>query len=773
MYQIPSSYENELSKFRAFYSSDEKLKSLDFKIFRIVHGVYEQRNKGRFMVRIRCAAGVISKNQFDLITEIVNRYSNCYIHITSRQELQLHNILLNDVPDILDKLLIVGLSTKGSGGNTVRNIIASEEAGISKADIFDVIPYNIALTNYLTSLNTSFELPRKLKIAFSSSSADSGLARFNDLGFIAKIRDGQKGFSVYLGGSAAVNPFIGIRLYDFISDTEIFRVAHAVVNFFHAEGNRKNRNKARLRYLFFKYGEEEIRNRFQGYYSQLSGISIPEIDNPFTLSNVNTDESKISASPFIEKQVQDGFYSIKVPVFQGNLNSEEAKGISKIIDAYKLQHIHFTLEQNIRIRNIPHDKVDFVFSDLEDLGFNFYQNMISSKIVACTGADTCQLGLCLSKGSLQAIHQKISKDTFYKDVRIKISGCPNSCGQHMLADLGFSGKISKKDRLYPSYKVYAGGMPNEKAPHFAEQIGTIAAKDIHSFTHTVLKSFSESNFDSFHEFSKTQSIKDILQLYSDIPLFEENEDYYFDWGDNELFTSTKRKKAECSVGLLDMIEDNLDKIEKYNTALQAQQSTESHILLSQNIMHAICDLLCHFKKHTVESIEEREAFVRNEFLKANTPFNQYIELFDLFFSDNFQKLKNSRLDISNLVKQTFSYYANLNQNLEYSLPSISAMDLHDLLKKESTVRIIDIREDWEKERADIGGERITAKDILESNNYAGLKKDEFLIFYCRTGVRTADLLEILINRQGFTKVKHLEGGIHAWSDTIDSSIEKY
>lgn len=777
MYSIPSVYKQELAEFRNYLSSDGSASSLNFKIFRIVHGVYEQRSTGTYMLRIRCAAGVISTKQFRAIASLIQNHINSYLHITSRQELQIHNILLQDVPDILDALYKVGLSTKGSGGNTVRNIIASEESGISSSDVFDVIPYNIALTNYLTVLDKSFELPRKLKISFSSSSDDSGLARFNDLGFIAKIQNGQKGFSVYLGGSAAVNSFIGICLFDFIPDYEIYRVSHAVVNFFYAEGNRKNRNKARLRYLFFELGTDEVIKRFHCYYKSISDITIPELpEMPVPAIIGSSDISRTIANeitPFITRQVQDGLVSLKVPVFQGNMNSKQADDIMKILDTYTLDYIYFTLDQNIRLRNIPIEMISAVYDALKESDFNFDGNLTSSTLVACTGADTCQLGLCLSKGSLNAINQEISSEKYAKNIRIKISGCPNSCGQHMVADLGFSGKISRNEKLYPAYKVYAGGLLNENNPRFAEYIGAIAAKDIHRFTRDVMTSYNNSEYENFYEYCQKNNLKKIIESYAEIPGFDENADYYFDWGDNNLFTSTKRKKAECSVGLLDLIEDNLSKISECNKALQAQQSSESHILLSQDIMHGICELFTHLKKQNFTKESDRRLFIEDEFLIEGSVFNQYNALFQLYFSDDFQKLKNHRLELDRLVKQTLSYYSSLNRNLEYALPHISAVELSRILNSDASFRLIDIREEWEKELADIGGERIPEMDIRESKDNAGLSQDEEIIFYCRRGIRTANLLEELINNRGFTNIKHLEGGIHSWSDTVDSSIKKY
>ena len=232
-------------------------------------GIYEQRKDGTYMVRIRCAGGFIYPLQLKKVAEIAHRHKSDLLHITTRQEIQIQNVDLRETLLILQNLKEIGLSPKGGGGNTVRNIMASVDSGIAFDEVFDVTPYVFNLTTKLISEPDSLTLPRKFKIAFSNSDKDSGYAAFNDLGFIAQIKDGKRGFRVYLGGSLGAKPMVGYKLFDFAPEEDLFYITDAAKKLFSRYGNRKNKHKARLRYVFYKLGKEEVFRLFFEIYNEI------------------------------------------------------------------------------------------------------------------------------------------------------------------------------------------------------------------------------------------------------------------------------------------------------------------------------------------------------------------------------------------------------------------------------------------------------------------------------------------------------------------------
>ena len=256
-YTIPDSLKTEIdeleSKIQQFQNG--RLEAAALKVHRVPFGVYEQRKDNTYMVRIRCAGGAMTPAQLRLVAELSQRHGADTLHITTRQELQIHDVELDKVVPIMRQLLPAGLSTRGGGGNTVRNITASVDSGVAADEVFDVSPYAFALTSRLVSEPDSWLLPRKYKIAFSNSSRDTARAAFNDLGFIARTRNGVKGFEVYVAGGMGTKPQAGHRLHEFVADSEVYLIAEAVKRIFNQHGNRKNRHAARLRFLWNRLGE--------------------------------------------------------------------------------------------------------------------------------------------------------------------------------------------------------------------------------------------------------------------------------------------------------------------------------------------------------------------------------------------------------------------------------------------------------------------------------------------------------------------------------------
>ncbi|MCD8165252.1 MAG: nitrite/sulfite reductase, partial [Bacteroides sp.] len=330
-----------------------KVEEARFKAIRVPMGIYEQRTNGTYMVRVRCSGGYIAPMQLKAVAEVALRDEIPYLHVTTRQEIQLHYADLGKVKEIFTSLQRVELGTKGGGGNTIRNIMADEQAGIDSREVFDIYPYYSDLTTFLIAQNDSFTLPRKLKIAFSISEELPGYAVVNDLGFIPRIVDGERGFRVYLGGSVASRPTLGWLIHNFVPEKDFLRVAIAVKRFFSENGNRKNRHKARIRHIFYKLGAEETIRLYQTYFE--AAKSEPELDYvPGTYRVTNTTPAGVPVAAGDEKafrlwklryataQKQAGYYAVILPLQHGNLTPDVLLKIAGFAEGFGNDVIRFT-----------------------------------------------------------------------------------------------------------------------------------------------------------------------------------------------------------------------------------------------------------------------------------------------------------------------------------------------------------------------------------------------------------------------------------------------
>lgn len=558
-YKLPNTLSQDIGKFGALATGyqNNTVSTTEFKAFRVPMGVYEQRKNEVYMARVRATGGFITPKQLISVIDIAKRNGSNLLHITTRAEIQILNLALPDVQNVLQELQAVGLATKGGGGNTVRNILVSEFSGISENEVFDTTPYAMALTDVVVPEADSYLMPRKMKIAFSSDENFIDYAGINDVGLVAQIKDGKRGFKVYIGGGAGSKPTVGWLYKEFMPVDDLYALIKGMKDFFNANGNRKDKYKARIRFIFYKLGQEETFRLIDQYFEKAkqTGIKLDVKEDAY-LSNVKNARTTV------------------LPFTWGNiwLNDDEQVERLKDILEFAAKHgehtIRFTPKQNIRFRNIP----EAAFADFEKL-LNAYSPAYSkptvlNNIVSCTGADTCRLGICLSKGLADAIYKALEQSGFdldlLSDARINITGCPNLCGQPLWADLGFVGKVLHTDHVYPAYQIYIGANYTI-APQLAQSIGSIAAYDtpkfvvdlVHKFTEVAETAESlglEINFGKWlRSNAGRKAAISFIEKYSHVPLFSEDKNYYFDWGSDDVFNVTKRGKPECSAGLFDMI----------------------------------------------------------------------------------------------------------------------------------------------------------------------------------------------------------------------------
>jgi sulfite reductase (ferredoxin) len=582
-YQIPATLPAELDELASLIERHRngQLDAASLKARRVPFGCYEQRKDGTYMVRIRTTGGALTPLQLAAIARLSSRYGAASIHITTRQEFQIHDVALENVVAVMRALLDAGLATRGGGGNTVRNIIVSPDAGVTIDEPFDPSPYAFALTTRLIAEPDSWVLPRKYKIAFSNSAVDTAYAQFNDLGFIADTRDGVQGFQVYVAGGLGSNPEVAHRLHDFVPAGDSYLVAEAIKRLFDKHGNRKNKNAARLRFLWKQLGEERFRELYEAELQSLrlthpdpltpAALPVSRAAPPFAPVENESTEFRAWYARYCYPQPQNGLYSVLVPVLLGNLNNEDLLALAEFLGGFGDDVVRATFGQNLRLRNMPEAYLGNVYALLRRISELTTAPALLANSIACTGADTCKLGVCLPKGALQAVTRKLLASDLdldqIADFKLNLSGCPNTCGQHITADLGFYGIVGRKNQqMYPAYGVVAGARIGNAQPRLALNIERVSSRNLPEFVADVLKLWIEKKprFSSFAEYIDREGTEDIHSLaarYHDIPEFENDKNYYYDWGASEAFSLVGKGVGECSAGLFDLIEVDLKQAE--------------------------------------------------------------------------------------------------------------------------------------------------------------------------------------------------------------------
>lgn len=570
-YDIPSALNDEIDQL-TFYVERYLAGQIDaeaLRVQRVPFGCYEQRKNGTYMLRIRCPGGAITPRQLRMIAALSKTYGRDSIHITTRQEFQIHDLKLEDVIPAVRRLLTVGLATRGGGGNTVRNIVVSSEAGISADEVFDPSPFAFAMTSRLMSEPDSWTLPRKFKIAFSNSDKDSSAAQFNDLGFVAAVQNGQPGFRVYVAGGMGAKPEVGHLLHEFISLDDVHLVAEAVKRLFAKHGNRKDKNAARLRFLLRKNGEDRFR---QLYDEELRLLRLKPIaplklwqpatpSLPIRLEPVEDHSSRFRVwkQRYVTSQPQPGLCSILIPLFLGDFKCDNALTLATFLEPLGDYVLRATSGQNLRLRNVPEKYLANVYELVRGISELASAPPLLANTIACAGAGTCRLGICLSKGAAQAIENRLTASSLeldqIPDFKIHISGCPNTCGQHMIADLGFYGKVGRRgDQILPAYGVVVGAIVGDRSKaRFAQHLGHISARALPDFVEDVLRIWiqNKSRFRSFAEYvdsEGTHDIRSICQRHRTISDQDVDASHFVDWGATKPFSLDGRGAGECSAG---------------------------------------------------------------------------------------------------------------------------------------------------------------------------------------------------------------------------------
>jgi sulfite reductase (ferredoxin) len=537
------------------------------------------------MVRIRIGAGVVSSSQLRRVAELSRQYGNGLVHVTTRQDLQIHGVRIESTPDVLESLLEVGLSSRGGGGNAVRNVTTCPRSGICPGEVFDVTPYALAVAEYLLQFDSSYNLPRKYKIVFSGCAADCGFASVADLGFFAHYRNGAKGFAVYAGGGLGPNPAVGVKVEYFVGEGEIFEVAEAVKRLFDKHGDRANKHKARLRYVLRALGPEQFVRLYRDERAAIrrDGLEgpVPAVAGPGrqsdTVASPTADATQCShATTDILPERSEGVRTFRLRLPLGDVSGHDLVEIARIAEDYGVSIIRTTQQQNLLIPSVPDGRLSALRSEIGRLNIHG-QRQGAPEIVACAGASTCKLGLCSSRGLATAITKKLVANPTSVATRatIRISGCSNSCAQHYIAAVGLQGRARRiGDRLMPCYDVLIGSKTAEGKARLAERAGTVPAKAVPDLVAEFLR---VGKMDS-------RQLAAIARKYGVAAPDAMPEDYYYDWGADQPFSLAGRGPGECGAGVVDVVAVD---IEQAKEAVRRSSSGTRESADSQDLYQAV------------------------------------------------------------------------------------------------------------------------------------------------------------------------------------------
>lgn len=475
-----------------------------FRAFRLTRGVYGQRQDGVQMLRVKVPLGLLGKDQLDAFADVADTWAKGIGHITTRQNLQFHFMQMNDVEAAMRRCDEAGLTTREACGNSVRNVIACENAEICAGAPFDVSPYAEALVRYFLRHPLAATLPRKFKIAFSGCGSDCARGAINDIGFIAKVEDGQAGFKVVCAGGLSSSPQAAITLHEFVPAADIARVGEAILRLFDTLGNRQNRERARLKYVLRKLGEEQFRAKYTEFRAAVDAeikADLVPVDAPHRTPAPPVEGTRGEGylawrADAVVDQKQKGYAAVHIRLLLGDITSAQMRGLGNLLAKYGDGSARITVAQNILlpwidVRSLPALHAELAALDLAKLG-----RSTAADVTSCPGASSCNLAITSSKTLAAAITDRLAKEdarslSAAATASIKISGCQHSCGQHHVADIGWHGAAKhahgKEGPSVPVYQLHLGGGVDERGARFGRQVVKITARRVPDAVVALLK----------------------------------------------------------------------------------------------------------------------------------------------------------------------------------------------------------------------------------------------------------------------------------------------
>jgi sulfite reductase beta subunit-like hemoprotein len=568
-------FDTEAGKFLS-----EQIGEEEFIGFRLKQGVYGQRQPGVQMIRVKLPYGGVSPEQMEAFADVIERYAPLNKgHITTRQNIQIHHVPLADAAKAIRELGEAGLSSREGCGNTVRNVTGDPYAGVAEDEIFDPTPYAAAYVRYFVRHPTTQLMPRKWKTAFTASDADRAITPIHDIGFIPRIRDGVRGFKVVVGGGTSIMPRIAETITEFAQadNGDYLMVSEAALRIFDRQDwLRVNRARARIKVLIDKIGIEEFNERIE---AELEGDWVRDRDFEGAVERGRIEEDEEANAPqapasapspngdrsafdrFVERNVtaqrQHGFSAVEVKVTRGDLTPEQLRGLAEVMRDFTGGYARTCVEQNFVLRWVRDESLYAVWTRLGELGLGDAGAQEINDVVSCPGTDSCKLGITSSMGLNAAIQQRVEEmqidDPLTRQIHIKMSGCPNGCGQHHIGNIGFYGASLKVNgRAMPAYIPHVGGQSHSGAAFGKRLKSRLPAKRVPDAVERWLRFYEAERSDGevFTDFVERIGTEEFEKKVADLAMPAEfsldNMLQFVDWSRSEPYR-VERGEGECAI----------------------------------------------------------------------------------------------------------------------------------------------------------------------------------------------------------------------------------
>lgn len=574
-------YQEWIAKYRAREIGEIKMQKI-----RLQLGTYAQRQEGVQMQRIKFPGGTISSDQLIKLADLADRYASNFIHFTTREDAQLYYVKLDDCPDLMRELASVGITTREACNNTVRNITACYQSGISPTEIFDTAPYMRALFRFILRNKFNQVMSRKFKIAFEGCEEDHSGLLFHDIGFQAVLRkeDGKirRGFRTYIGGGLGGVPMLAFLYSEFLREEELMNLTAATLRLFDRYGERKNRMAARLKFLIKKWGWEKFREALDrerkevrlpasvnDYLKEAHSVIARPAERVEAISQ-GIASASVEALPRNDMAYQawlhdniaahkfSGYKGVHVRLKLGDLLTDPARKLAEIARTFSRGELRITIEQNLFLPWVPEESLPALYKALSEIGLAETGAETLEDTTTCPGADTCRLGITSAKG-LGAAISELSRNglsrfkELSRDIHVKISGCPNGCAQHGIANIGFqAAAVSKDGRTVPAHELFVGGGVGFDDTALGERIGKFPARNCPKVVEKLVELYVQEKqpgerFNACMARVGKERIRALLAPLAEIPAFDENPEFYKDWGhENEKFAVRTGIKGECA-----------------------------------------------------------------------------------------------------------------------------------------------------------------------------------------------------------------------------------
>jgi sulfite reductase beta subunit-like hemoprotein len=567
-------YQEQIDKYRAGNLDETKMQKL-----RLHFGTYAQRQEGVQMQRIKIPGGFLSGNQLARLADAADRFGSGFIHFTTREDAQLYYVRLQEAPDLLRFLAEGGITTREACGNTVRNITSCYRAGTSHDEAFDVLPYADAMFRFLVRNKLNQNLGRKFKITFEGCAEDHSALRVHDIGFwaVTRVVNGEvkRGFRVYLGGGLGGAPHLAHLYSDFVPVDAIFNLTAATLRLFDRYGERKSRMKARMKFLVQSMGWDVFAAALEEERLLVGPIrptdyfggtaeSKPELRSVGKRGlrvldwSARDQEFLTWVRDSVIPHKRSGFRGVHVRTKLGDITADRARLLAQVVRRFSDNQVRVSIDQNLYLPWVREEELPDLYLALKELSLGESGAGTVSDVTTCPGSDTCRLGIASAKGLGSAISEALEGPLaeyreLARPLRIKISGCPNGCAHHSIANIGFhAAALSHQGRTVPAHLLFVGGQARPDAAQFGSIVGKFPAKNCLHVIEALLRLYktdrlADEEFTAFVTRVGEERLKEVLEPLKVIPSFEDDPSFYLDYGhEHERFAVRQGIKGECA-----------------------------------------------------------------------------------------------------------------------------------------------------------------------------------------------------------------------------------